>query len=230
MRPTISIQQRPLLVGQITGSAAVNVGDADANGLDYIVGREDSKAARARQLNHHLHRLGGRHDSTRLPLVNVWSRGTSANFRKSGPTQRARPWTPRRLRDIFLPPRSNRWSSSSGPALNAPRSLLPTIPSSSCESVLLTSTADDPERSVLKSASCFSFSAGNTWSPSATYVPGDTVSPSLPTTSSVVKSTCVRNVVRTCLTAFAYISTPARCFLLKSSERLRWQDRQHKSW
>src|SRR6266566_9728264 len=154
----------------------------------------------------------------------------SANFRKSGPTQRARPWTPRRLRDIFLPPRSNRWSSSSGPALNAPRSLLPTILSSSCESVLLTSTADDPERSVLKSASCFSFSAGNTWSPSATYVPGDTVSPSLPTTSSVVKSTCVRNVVRTCLTAFAYISTPARCFLLKSSQRLRWQDRQHKSW
>ena len=67
-------------------------------------------------------------------------------------------------------------------------------------------------------------------SPSATSVPGDTVSPSLPTTSSVVKSTCVRNVVRTCLTAFAYISTPARCFLLKSSERLRWQDRQHKSW
>jgi hypothetical protein len=44
------------------------------------------------------------------------------------------------------------------------------------------------------------------------------------------EETCVRNVVRTCLTAFAYISTPARCFLLKSSERLRWQDRQHKSW
>ena len=28
MRPTIPIQQRPLLVGQITGSAAVNVGDS----------------------------------------------------------------------------------------------------------------------------------------------------------------------------------------------------------
>src|SRR5262249_22759374 len=44
MRPTMPIQQRPLLVSQITGSAAVNVGDARAIGLDDIVGRQDPKA------------------------------------------------------------------------------------------------------------------------------------------------------------------------------------------
>jgi len=80
MRPTIPIQQRPLLVGQITGSAAVNVGHAHAIGLDYIVGREDPKAAPARQLSQHLHRLGGRYDSTRLPLVNVRPRGRICQF------------------------------------------------------------------------------------------------------------------------------------------------------
>jgi len=38
MRPTIPIQERPLLVSQVTRSTAVDVGDVHAIGLDDVVG------------------------------------------------------------------------------------------------------------------------------------------------------------------------------------------------
>src|SRR5262249_14510270 len=60
MRPTIPIEQRPLLAGQVARPAAINVGAARPIGLDNIVGREHPEAAHARWLSHHVHRLGGR--------------------------------------------------------------------------------------------------------------------------------------------------------------------------